>query len=750
MNKISYRSKLLTVISILYIIATIILYDFLTTFESSNVGSVSKNNFKNKTLEREIYIKDFFTTYFTTIEAIKEDKNFKNYLADGISQEIIENYFLTIKKSLPCLTQVRYIDKEANEIIKVSGTPVNIFGENAVSNLVPKNELQNKSHRDYIQRFFLLEEDEIGLSKINLNKENNKIVLPKQPILRLAMKVYDKNEKYKGLVVLNICLRTFFKQLNKTILYYVHLIDNEGRFLNHHDKRYGITGDIPGFSIKDEFRNEWKTILSNDEYFGETFFSYKLKEFKNKQNIRIILELKFDKLAEERMETEKNLIIYFFIFMIVSMILIIYFSNLPDTLKKEFIKNELLNSQTKLPNRKALLKELDNKEFETSIIILISINNLLIIQNNYGHKVSNIIISKFAKLLKAYKDKNIQKVYINGFNIFTIKYKYSDTDTLNSFLNNFLIAFDNKIISIGRNKQEFSLDISLGVSDPEKLNNGINELLEAENALENALDKQMNLDIFSPIHNKNMNIQRETIEFTKDVKKAIEKKDVVLNYQAIFNNKTNKIDKYECLGRLKVDDEIVFPDKFLPILKRIKKYNQFSMLILDKAIEFFKDKEELSFSINLSVKDISNKEFSSYLIKKVKETNIGSRLVLEIVEQEGIENYEEFYKFIKDVKALGCKIAIDDFGSGYSNFEYIIKMNEYIDFLKIDGSLIKEILTDENTIVLIQSIVFLCDKLEIKTIGEYVENEEIQNYLKSLSIDYSQGYFIGKPQDKLL
>ena len=130
--------------------------------------------------------------------------------------------------------------------------------------------------------------------------------------------------------------------------------------------------------------------------------------------------------------------------------------------------------------------------------------------------------------------------------------------------------------------------------------------------------------------------------------------------------------------------------------------------------------------------------------------NIENKLVLEIVEQEGIENYDEFFEFIKKIKKHGCKIAIDDFGSGYSNFEYIINLSDYIDYLKIDGSLIKNLSTDFKSQALVGSLKFLCDQLNIKTIAEYVEDENIFMYLKSIGIDYSQGYYIGKPQSDII
>jgi len=111
---------------------------------------------------------------------------------------------------------------------------------------------------------------------------------------------------------------------------------------------------------------------------------------------------------------------------------------------------------------------------------------------------------------------------------------------------------------------------------------------------------------------------------------------------------------------------------------------------------------------------------------------------------EGIENFEEVSAFIEMMKNLGCKIAIDDFGTGYSNFAYLMRLN--VDFIKIDGSIIKNIDTDENSKIVTELIVSFAKRQNIETIGEFVYKEEIFDILKDIGIDYSQGYYLGKPE----
>lgn len=101
--------------------------------------------------------------------------------------------------------------------------------------------------------------------------------------------------------------------------------------------------------------------------------------------------------------------------------------------------------------------------------------------------------------------------------------------------------------------------------------------------------------------------------------------------------------------------------------------------------------------------------------------------------------------FIDDFKKMGCKIAIDDFGSGYSNFAYLAQFN--VDYLKIDGSIIKRVLTDKkNALITLESILDFARRLNIKTIAEFVSDKEIYDKMAELGVDYVQGYYIGKPE----
>ncbi len=165
--------------------------------------------------------------------------------------------------------------------------------------------------------------------------------------------------------------------------------------------------------------------------------------------------------------------------------------------------------------------------------------------------------------------------------------------------------------------------------------------------------------------------------------------------------------------------------------------------MINKSFDTFRDMDA-EFSINLTIQDIMDSDLKAFIFEKLQESDIAKRLVFEIVESEGIENFGKVIEFIEKVKSYGCKIAIDDFGTGYSNFEYLLQHKA--DYIKIDGSMIKDIDTNQDAQAVVSTIVDFAKKMNMKTIAEFVENETIQNIIIEMGIDYSQGYHFGAPQ----
>ncbi|MEA3228238.1 MAG: EAL domain-containing protein, partial [Campylobacterota bacterium] len=200
--------------------------------------------------------------------------------------------------------------------------------------------------------------------------------------------------------------------------------------------------------------------------------------------------------------------------------------------------------------------------------------------------------------------------------------------------------------------------------------------------------------------------------------------------------------------REKETAKLISPFFFLDIAIKTKLYDTLSSRIIFNALELA-DKTKTVISINFTFSDIKNEAFihqiAEYLYDK---ENLGALLVFEITEDESIESYDIVKEFIYRFRAYGIRFAIDDFGSGFSNFEYILEIQP--DYLKIDGSLVKNIDSDERSYILVEAIIGFSHKLGIKVIAEYVHNETVFTMLKDLGVDEYQGFYFYEPLEALL
>jgi PAS domain S-box-containing protein len=271
---------------------------------------------------------------------------------------------------------------------------------------------------------------------------------------------------------------------------------------------------------------------------------------------------------------------------------------------------------------------------------------------------------------------------------------------------------------------------------------------DAKIGIEKAIEKKQDIiyaDGFSGIEYA---IALNNIETLRTLRIALDKNNLISYFQPIVNNHTRQVEKYESLVRL-VDENGVIqsPAKFLEIAKKGRYYTQITKTVLENSFKVLEETDK-EISINLSALDIESEAIQKsivHLLQLHKED--AKRVVFELLESEDVKDFNAVIQFIKQVKPLGVKIAIDDFGTGYSNFQRLLQYEP--DLLKIDGSLIQDIMTNELSRNIVETIVLFAQKQKIKTVAEFVENEEIFNIVKEIGIDYSQGYAFGKPEEYL-
>ncbi|MDD2358125.1 MAG: EAL domain-containing protein [Thiovulaceae bacterium] len=434
------------------------------------------------------------------------------------------------------------------------------------------------------------------------------------------------------------------------------------------------------------------------------------------------------------------------------------------TQKEQLIHQLYTDSLTQLPNRTQLLENL--ALMKEPVLILINIDRFGEINDFYGAEIGdNILIEMRERIYSSLMPECciLYRIYADEFALMC-----EQSCITNHSCEEIATSLHEQIEARPFSVKENSVIIKVTIGAVIDLifaaqdNTQTTHLLtDADMVLRHA--KRHDKEVLV-LHDTSMlkNEIAHNIEYISKIKEAIATDQIVPFFQGIVNNQTfqkkssyhQNIDnsrevptKYECLIRL-IDHEgkTVSPFFFLDVAKKAKLYPQLTRIMIEKTFSFF-EQNSYAFSINLSVEDILDKKTVEFILDKLEHSSIAKRVIFEILESEGIENYVEVQQFIKKAKQWGARIAIDDFGSGYSNFAYILNLQ--VDFIKIDASLIKNIDKDEHARIIVETIVAFAKRLKIQTIAEFVHSKEVYEIVKEIGVDFSQGFYFHEPAQYL-
>lgn len=389
------------------------------------------------------------------------------------------------------------------------------------------------------------------------------------------------------------------------------------------------------------------------------------------------------------------------------------------------------DSLTGLPNRQKLL--LDLEEHQPNGCAIFNIDNFKEINDFFGIAAGDTLLCTVGEW---FKSMGFSPYRIGGDEFAILFYEEVTPDMLNNRMSALISALDEERFIV--DNETLDIHMSIGVALGEK-----KLLTRADIALHAAKEQKIPISFYEETENIEERY-RTNIAMAGAIRKALAEGRIICYYQPVVNISAEKIDKYETLVRM-IDEEgnIVPPLQFLPIAKKTKLYPRITKEVIHQACHLFSTRSE-KFSVNVSIDDIRDPSTVQEIITTLTQTETASQIIFEILESEGIENYQEVAQFIGRVKALGAKIAIDDFGTGYSNFEHILKLD--VDYIKIDGSLIREITDNPRHRIIVETIVDFSKKIGAKTIAEFVSDEAIYTTIKEIGVDYSQGYYTGKPE----
>ncbi|MFW3425594.1 EAL domain-containing protein [Aliarcobacter butzleri] len=402
------------------------------------------------------------------------------------------------------------------------------------------------------------------------------------------------------------------------------------------------------------------------------------------------------------------------------------------------LKELFIDKLTNLPNRNRLKKDL--AQTDDVLMAFFDIDGFLTLNDLFGEEIGDGILVELSYKLKEHFPANEYSVYkldVDKFVVVAVNSGKS-VEEFYKYTKSFINKIENQSFLV--NENEIDINLTVGVSHA----NGALAYKYAQRTITYARTKLRKIMIYNDSFNIHQSFENN-IKWLKQLKNGFKENKFQAYFQPIVDTQTKEIYKYEALIRyIDENGNEVGPYNFLDIAKKTKQYPNIIKVILKDALKLIKEKNK-KVSINISYADISNKNTTKYIYDFLTAQSIEYTKLLsfEILESEEIVDFEEVSRFISEVKKFECIVGIDDFGAGYSNFHLLSKLK--ISFIKIDGSLIQNIHNSKDLEIIVRTISNIAKEFNVKTVAEFVANEEIYNKVKELNIDYSQGFYFDKP-----
>jgi len=401
---------------------------------------------------------------------------------------------------------------------------------------------------------------------------------------------------------------------------------------------------------------------------------------------------------------------------------------------------------TGIPNRYYLEEYLKNVVLPVhrkckGALLFLDVDNFKVINDSFGHTAGdNLLISLGKKLRESVKQEDF--VARLGGDEFALVLRDVSVDAAKKEARNLIQLLSETNFPIDSEGNCCNLNSSIGITkidgtvDTQKLFAYADVALYAAKeqgkcrviAIEDSNDKQR------------LSESNDTVKLILD---CLRNDRFILHYQPIMSEQG--ILHYEALLRiLDKEGNIIYPGSFITTSERFGLMSQIDRWVVQHAMEFLADNPNISVFVNVSSLSLGDTELleyieSSLLVKGIKPARMG----FEITETAAVKDLMRAEQWISRMKNFGCKFALDDFGVGFTSFKYIQTLP--VDYIKIDGSFVKNLDADPTQRALVQAMNAVAHALGKKTIAEFVENEVIWRIIQELGVDFGQGYFLGKP-----
>jgi diguanylate cyclase (GGDEF)-like protein/PAS domain S-box-containing protein len=291
----------------------------------------------------------------------------------------------------------------------------------------------------------------------------------------------------------------------------------------------------------------------------------------------------------------------------------------------------------------------------------------------------------------------------------------------------------------------YKISASIGVAEVDGQASAAEYLRQADIALYVAKNKGRNRTHSFAEGDSESTKQLDNLKWVQKVQQAVIDDNLEMHFQPVWSIAEHKVAYFEALVRLSINNELTYPDAFIPALERANDISFLDHQVINKTIKLASENAQLEkVAINLSGQAFSDERLLPLIKEKLALYNVpGERIIFELTESASLTNVRGTRRMIEQLSAIGCQFSIDDFGTGFSTFAYLKELPAHS--VKIDGTFVRDMTTNDVDHALVSAIANVALVLNKNSVAEFVENEEVFDSLRKIGVTYAQGYFISKP-----
>ena len=381
---------------------------------------------------------------------------------------------------------------------------------------------------------------------------------------------------------------------------------------------------------------------------------------------------------------------------------------------------------------------------QPGVYMVIGVDHLDRINTGYGYETGNAVLIELGRRLDNYL-RAADVIGRPGGDFFGAILSACSEETAQVAAERVLQSVRDNPITVGGDKVHVTVSIG-AVAFPKESKTAVDAMTKAESAMQQAKSAGRDCLRFFALSEKQRQGYRASMDIGEEVQLALKEDRIVLAHQPVVDAHSHEVSYYECLVRMyDCAGELVPAARFVPAIEQLGLMRSIDNRVRDLAIRELELNPEVSLAINISGLTATERSWFRGLVARLKERrDIAKRMIVEITETAALQDIDETSRFVSALRALGCKVALDDFGSGFTTFHHLKALT--VDVVKIDGSFVRNITTDTENQIFLHNLLALARALGVSTVAECVETREDADYLAATGIDLLQGYYFGRPE----